>query len=173
MDNEPTEELITIVMLKTFDAAQEENEKGIFNCYTPANIYIKNFNITNLETMFIKFGAPIINKKNHKDGCYISPDVHQGKPPSSKAVIFSLGLIWDEIFHHTPYYSSIADIKDPESIFFLILVKYDVRNQNINPIIKNLLADMLIRDPDERLGWAEARKRVSLQKYVTGASSKK
>jgi len=164
-DGVPPEDLITTVMLKVIDAFQEENDKEVFNCYSPTNIYVKNFNIANLEAMFIKFGAPILNKKNRKDGCYIAPEVHSGQAISSRSIVFSLGVIWDELIHRALFFSTITEVENPQ-------VHYEVRNGQISPIIKNLLVDMLTKDPEERLELAAVRKRLALQKYVSGSYQK-
>ena len=97
-------------MLKVIDAFQEENDKEVFNCYSPTNIYIKNFSVSNLDSMFIKFGAPILNRKNRKDGCYIAPEVHGGQAITSKGIVFSLGVIWDELIHRELFFGSIAEV---------------------------------------------------------------
>jgi hypothetical protein len=113
-DGVPPEDLITTVMLKVIDAFQEENDKEVFNCYSPTNIYIKNFSISNLESMFIKFGAPILNKKNRKDGCYVAPEVHAGQAIHTRSIVFSLGVIWDELIHRELFFSTIAEVENPQ-----------------------------------------------------------
>ena len=55
---------------------------------------------------------------------------------------------------------------------FIFLVHYEVHNGQISPIIKNLLVDMLTKDPEERLELPAVRKRLALQKYVSGSYQK-
>ena len=60
-------------MIKVIEKIEEEVERGIFNSYTPNNIFISNFDTKNLEKLVIKFGAQITNMNNKSDGLYLSP----------------------------------------------------------------------------------------------------
>lgn len=71
--------IMTIVMIKVIEKSLEECEKGFFNSYTPNNIFFSNFNPSNLESIVIKFGAPITNPKSNVDGLYLAPEIHQEK----------------------------------------------------------------------------------------------
>jgi hypothetical protein len=45
----------------------------MLNSYSPNNIYLSGFNPKSLDKLIIKFGAPIVNKKNKNDGLYLAP----------------------------------------------------------------------------------------------------
>jgi hypothetical protein len=42
-----------------------------------------------------------------------------------------------------------------------------VRAEKLNPILKNTLFEMMSKDPSKRLELMEAKRRLSLQKYIT------
>ena len=98
---------ITFVMIKVIEKIEEEVERGIFNSYTPNNIFISNFDTKNLEKLVIKFGAQITNKNNKNDGLYLSPQVLQGGRSSKKSTIFCLGVILDQLIHGSTYFKSM------------------------------------------------------------------
>jgi hypothetical protein len=60
-------------MIKIIDKVDEDQKKGIINCYNPTNVYIKNFNQNNLNAMIVNFGVPITNENNKNDGLYMPP----------------------------------------------------------------------------------------------------
>jgi hypothetical protein len=60
-------------MIKVIEKIEEEAESGVLNTYSPNNIYLSAFNTKNLDKLIIKFGAPILNKKNRTDGLYLAP----------------------------------------------------------------------------------------------------
>lgn len=92
--------LITQIMIKIIERIEEEESRGIINCYTPSNIHLSNFNPNNIDGLIVRFGTPITNKKSKNDGLYISPEVHQGGPINMKAVVFCLAVVWDELIHN-------------------------------------------------------------------------
>jgi hypothetical protein len=42
-----------------------------------------------------------------------------------------------------------------------------VRGEKLNPILKNTLFEMMNKEPSKRLDIVEAKRRLSLQKYIT------
>ena len=92
---EDKDNLMTFVMIKVIEKTLEECENGLFNSYTPDNIFFSNFNPKNLDSLVVKFGAPITNPKSHVDGLYLAPEIHQENPADIKSVVFTLGVIWD------------------------------------------------------------------------------
>jgi hypothetical protein len=42
-----------------------------------------------------------------------------------------------------------------------------VRGEKLNPILKNTLFEMVNKDPTKRLELSEAKRRLSLQRYIT------
>jgi len=42
-----------------------------------------------------------------------------------------------------------------------------VRGEKLNPILKNTLFEMMNKEPSKRLELVEAKRRLSLQKYIT------
>lgn len=103
---------MTFIMIKIIEKTIEEYEKGIINSYTPSNIYFSNFNPKNLDSLVIKFGAPITNRKSKVDGLYLAPEIHQGKPHSLKSIVFSLAVFWDEMIHYELYYTKVNEIEN-------------------------------------------------------------
>jgi len=41
--------------------------------FSPDNIYLTNLNPKNLDTLTVRFGAPIVNKNNKNDDLYLAP----------------------------------------------------------------------------------------------------
>lgn len=99
VNSEEKSNICTLVMIKIIERIEEEANRGIVNCYTPSNIYLSNFNPSNIDSLVVRFGAPITNKKGKYDGLYIAPEVQRGEVINIKSVVFSLGVIWDELIH--------------------------------------------------------------------------
>lgn len=57
--------------------------------------------------MAVQFQVPNLRKDNRVDGCYLAPEILNGAPLSEKAIVFSLGIIWDELIHHSLYFKSL------------------------------------------------------------------
>ena len=49
----------------------------------------------------------------------------------------------------------------------IYLVEFKVRGEKLNPILKNTLFEMMNKEPSKRLELVEAKRRLSLQKYIT------
>lgn len=49
-------------------------------------------------------------------------------------------------------------------------VEFKVRGDKLNPILKNTLFEMMNKDPNKRLELVEAKRRLSLQKYIASES---
>ena len=45
--------------------------------------------------------------------------------------------------------------------------EFKVRDTELNPILKNTLFEMMSKDSDKRIELIEAKKRLSLQKFIT------
>lgn len=45
--------------------------------------------------------------------------------------------------------------------------EFKVRGEKLNPILKNTLFEMMNKEPSKRLELIEAKRRLSLQKYIT------
>jgi hypothetical protein len=45
-----------------------------------------------------------------------------------------------------------------------------VRGDKLNPILKNTLFEMMNKEPNKRLDLLEAKRRLSLQKYISSES---
>lgn len=45
-----------------------------------------------------------------------------------------------------------------------------MRGDKLNPILKNTLFEMMNKEPNKRLDIVEAKRRLSLQKYITSES---
>ena len=86
---------------------------------------------------------------------------------TTKAVVFNLGIIWDELIHGDLYFDTIKKIKSPKrNLYIFNLDDYKIRDPNVNPISKNSLFEMMYKDPSKRLELSETKKRLSLQKYI-------
>jgi hypothetical protein len=60
-------------MIKIIEKIEEEAKHGMLHSFSPSNIYLSNLNPKSLETLSIKFGAPIVNKNSKNDGLYLAP----------------------------------------------------------------------------------------------------
>lgn len=62
--------------------------------------------------------------------------------------------------------------------YFITVDEFKVRDTRLNPILKNTLFEMMSKDPTKRLELGEAKRRLSLQRYIlsegraVGASSR-
>lgn len=117
---EDKDTIVTLVMIKVIEKIQEEADKGIVNSYSPSNIYLSNFNPNNLDSLIVRFGAPITNRKSKTDGLYLSPEVLRGEGTTLKSVVFTLAVIWDELIHYEIYYKTVADIENLACKIYLI-----------------------------------------------------
>lgn len=113
------DQIITLVMIKVIEKIQEEADKGIVNSYSPNNIYFTNFNPNNLDSLIVRFGAPITNRKSKTDGLYLAPEVLRGEGTNLKSVVFSLAVIWDELIHYEIYYKKVEDIENLACTLFI------------------------------------------------------
>jgi hypothetical protein len=46
------------------------------------------------------------------------------------------------------------------------LDEFKVRDNSLNPIIRNTIFEMMAKDPAKRLEFKEAERRLSLQRYI-------
>lgn len=51
--------------------------------------------------------------------------------------------------------------------FYQYLDEFRVRGEKLNPILKNTLFEMMSKESSKRLELIEAKRRLSLQKYIT------
>ena len=79
-----------------------------------------NFNPKQLDKLTVKFGVQVVNKNHKNDGLYLAPEVLAGAPASIKSVVFTLGVILDELIHGNTFFRSMEEIINPQSIFVLI-----------------------------------------------------
>jgi serine/threonine protein kinase len=93
-----------------------------------------------------------------------------GATPSRKSTVFTLGIILDELIHGAPYFQTSDDILNQMSNYKIYLVEFKVRGESLNPILKNTLFEMMNKEPTKRLDLLEAKRRLSLQKYITTES---
>lgn len=49
---------------------------------------------------------------------------------------------------------------------FVNLVEYRVKDSSMNPILRNTIFEMMSKDPAKRLELSEAKRRLSLQRYI-------
>ena len=96
---------MTFVMIKIIEAIEKEAENGVYNCYSPNNIYLHNFDVRNLDRLTVKFGA-IITKSNKNDMLYLAPEVLGGSITTKKSIVFCLGVILDELIHGSLFFRS-------------------------------------------------------------------
>lgn len=120
-DDKEKDSYKTYVMIKIIEALEAEADRGVYNSYSPNNIYIHNFNPKRLDQITIKLGAHIINKNNKNDGLYLAPEVLGGAVSTKKSVVFCLGAILDELIHGTPYFRSMDEIQNVHSNSWIIL----------------------------------------------------
>lgn len=72
----------------------------------------------------------------------------------------------------------MAMLKTYHVHILIIIDEFKVRDTRLNPILKNTLFEMMSKDPSKRLELAEAKRRLSLQRYIlsegraVGASSR-
>lgn len=59
-----------------------------------------------MDKIIIRFGPNITNKNVGTDGLYLSPEMLNGELASRKSVVFSLGIILDELIHGTTFFRS-------------------------------------------------------------------
>lgn len=169
-DEKERDMYVTFVMIKVIEKIEEEADGGMFNSYSPSNIYLNNFNIRHLDKLTIKFGAHIINKTNKTDGLYLAPEVLGGAIGTKKSCVFCLGVILDELIHGSTFFKSIEEIQNLQSKICPNIVEFKVRGDKLNPILKNTLFEMMNKEPNKRLDLLEAKRRLSLQKYISSES---
>lgn len=116
--------------------------------------------------MVVRFGAPITNRKSKTDGLYLAPQVLRGEGTTLKSVVFTLAIIWDELIHYENYYKTTADIENLACTYYYNVDEYKVRDTSLNPILRNTLFEMMSKDPNKRLEIGEAKRRLSLQRYI-------
>lgn len=160
------DQIITLVMIKVIEKIQEEADKGIINSYSPSNIFLSNFNPSNLDSLIVRFGAAITNRKSKTDGLYLSPEVLKGEGTNLKSVVFTLAVIWDELIHYDIYYKTTDEIENLACNYFPNPDEYKVRDTSLNPILRNTLFEMMSKEPSKRLELSEAKRRLSLQRYI-------
>ena len=112
---------------------------------------ISNFNAKNLDEITIKLGFAITNKNHKTEGLYLSPEILAGGVPSKKSIVFSLGVILDELIHGNNFFKSTDELQNTQSNWLIDLVEFRVRGEKMNPILKNTLFEMMTRDPNKRL----------------------
>lgn len=83
----------------------------------------------------------------------------RGEGTTIKSVVFTLAVIWDELIHYELYYKTTADVEN-------LAFEYKVRDTSLNPILRNTLFEMMSKDPAKRLDLGEAKRRLSLQRYI-------
>ncbi len=66
-----------------------------------------------MDSLIVRFGAPITNKKIKADSLYLAPEILRGEGTTMKSVVFTLAVIWDELIHYEIYYKTTADIENP------------------------------------------------------------
>lgn len=163
---EDKDNIATLVMIKVIEKIQEEAEKDMINSYSPNNIFLSNFNPNNIESLVVRFGAPITNKKSKTDALYLAPEIHRGEGTSLKSVVFTLAVIWDELIHYEIYFKTSSEVENVSRTQFNNLDEFKVRDTRLNPILKNTLFEMMSKDASKRLELAEAKRRLSLQRYI-------
>ena len=101
----------------------EESKREIMFCYSPANIQLTNFDLSNLDAMTVSFLSPITDKNHKYDRLFLAPEVHKNKGIviTMKAIVFSLGVIWDLLIHEEIYYKTVADIENMSCTFICYL----------------------------------------------------
>ena len=72
---------------------------------------MSHLNPRNLSALVIKLGAPINHKDYKEDALYLAPEVLAGQAMTTKAVVFNLGIIWDELIHGSLYFDTVKQIK--------------------------------------------------------------
>lgn len=97
-----------------------------------------------MDSLIVRFGAPITNKKIKADSLYLAPEILRGEGTTMKSVVFTLAVIWDELIHYEIYYKTTADIENPG-------YEYKVRDTSLNPILRNTLFEMMSKDQSKRL----------------------
>lgn len=90
----------------------------------------------------------------------------KGEGTNLKSVVFTLAVIWDELIHYEIYYKSPADIENLACNYNYNLDEYKVRDTTLNPILRNTLFEMMSKDQNKRLDLGEAKRRLSLQRYI-------
>jgi len=107
------DKIVTAVVLMVVDKLiAEQDNTGIPHSYNPVNITFSNFNPRNLAAAVVKLLAPITNRKSKVDGIFLAPEVLRGEGENKKSVVFTMGIIWDELIHYENYFKSIADIEN-------------------------------------------------------------
>lgn len=106
---------ITFIMIKVIEKIEQQVQTGRFNSYSPSNIMISNFNVKNLDEITIKLGYPITNKNHKTEGLYLSPEILAGGVPSKKSIVFSLGVILDELIHGNNFFKSTDELQNTQS----------------------------------------------------------
>ena len=63
---------VTMVMIKVIEQSELQANNGIYNSYTPKNIFLSNFIPKHLDRLVVKFGNPVdINVP--EQAIYLSP----------------------------------------------------------------------------------------------------
>ena len=117
--NEDSDRIIAVVMSKILDKLQEETSRGMINSYSPSNIYLSNFNVSNLNNLIVRFGAPITSRLTRNDGIYLAPEIHRGEPVSMKTIVFTMGVIWDEMIHQEAFFKNADEITNASGTILL------------------------------------------------------
>ena len=105
----------TFVMIKIIEAVEKNAENGIYNSYSPSNIFLHGFDPRHLDRLTVKFGNPIVNKNIKNDGLYLPPEVLSGSISTKKSVVFCIGVILDELIHGSLFFRSMEEISNSQS----------------------------------------------------------
>lgn len=139
----------------------------LFLFYTPSNIRLVDYSPDDLSKLNIELGAPIkIKEATEAEKLYLSPEALIHSNLSEKSCVFNVGMIWDEMIHGSTFFKSSGDIESTN-------VEFKIRNNKLNPIFKNALFEMVAKEPTKRQEFAEIKRRLSLQRFITSDDKKK
>lgn len=88
--------------------------------------------------MVIRFGSPV-TRRNQNQLVYFAPEVLRGGQNTLKSIVFTLGTIWDEMIHYETYFKSNIEVENNN-------LDFRVRDNKMNPILKNTLFEMMAKD---------------------------
>ena len=100
-------------MVQKMVAVLDSNGRDKIKTVCPERIMVRNFDENNLDIMEIS-RASMRNKNYHNVSFYQAPEILLGSKEDEKSVVWSLGIIIDQLFTGGLFYQRLEDISDPK-----------------------------------------------------------
>lgn len=139
----------------------ESNSKSKVKTLCPERVMIKNYDPKNLDALEI--GRASMKSKPHDSlVLYQAPEILLGEKENDKSLVWSLGIIIDQLFAGSLFYSSSEDIVSPEGNVYSYSDNYQFRGPKEARQIGYILRSMLLKDKEERSNIYQVEASMSL-----------